>query len=105
MSVYNELETGLYDFLLNDILIGAGGLVAVLELTRRAYGWPLASLAILCIIYALFGEDLPWIFAHAGYDLEAVMRTVWYSFDGVFGFIVIIVIFHQYAIQSLLLVQ
>ena len=91
-SVYNELETGLYDFLLNDILIGAGGLVAVLELTRRAYGWPLASLAILCIIYALFGEDLPWIFAHAGYDLEAVMRTVWYSFDGVFGFIVIIVI-------------
>ena len=44
-SVYNELETGLYDFLLNDILIGAGGLVAVLELTRRAYGWPLASLA------------------------------------------------------------
>ena len=91
-SVYDELETGLYDFLTDDILIGAGGLLAVLELTRRAFGWPLASLALLCIVYALFGEDLPWIFAHAGYDLETVMRTVWYSFDGVFGFIVITVI-------------
>ncbi len=91
-SVYDELESGLYDFLPLDILIGAGGLVAVLELTRRAFGWPLAALSILCIGYALFGEDLPWIFAHAGYDLEQVMRTVWYSFDGVFGFIVITVI-------------
>lgn len=91
-SVYDELESGLYDFLLTDILIGAGGLLAVLELTRRAFGWPLAILAILCIAYALFGKDLPWIFAHAGYDLETVMRTVWYSFDGVFGFIVITVI-------------
>ena len=91
-SVYDELESGLYDFLPDDILIGAGGLLAVLELTRRAFGWPLAALSLLCIAYALFGEDLPWIFAHAGYDLETVMRTVWYSFDGVFGFIVITVI-------------
>ena len=91
-SVYDELESGLYDFLPDDILIGAGGLLAVLELTRRAFGWPLAVLSLLCVAYALFGEDLPWIFAHAGYDLETVMRTVWYSFDGVFGFIVITVI-------------
>ncbi len=91
-SVYDELESGLYDFLPVDILIGSGGLLAVLELTRRAFGWPLAALSLLCIAYALFGEDLPWIFAHAGYDLEQVMRTVWYSFDGVFGFIVITVI-------------
>ena len=91
-SVYDELESGLYDFLLDDILVGAGGLLALLELTRRAFGWPLAVLSLLCLAYALFGEDLPWIFAHAGYDLEQVMRTVWYSFDGVFGFIVITVI-------------
>mgnify|MGYP003965824737 FL=1 len=91
-TVYDELESGLYDFLPDDILIGAGGLLAVLELTRRAFGWPLALLCLFCIAYAVFGEDLPWIFAHGGYDVEQVMRTVWYSFDGVFGFIVIIVI-------------
>ena len=60
-SVYDELESGLYDFLRDDIVVGAGGLLAVLELTRRAFGWPLAVLSLLCIAYALFGEDLPWI--------------------------------------------
>lgn len=91
-AVYDALDTGLYDFAAEDLLVGGGGLLAVLELTRRAYGYPLVLLCLLCLCYALFGEDLPWIFAHAGYDVEQVMRTVWYSFDGVFGFIVITVI-------------
>jgi len=91
-SVYDELESGLYSFMPDDLIVGCGGLLVVLEMTRRCYGFPLAFFALITIIYALFGSDLPWIFAHAGYDLEQVMRTVWYSFDGVFGFIVIIVI-------------
>ena len=62
-GVYDELESGLYDFLPDDLLVGAGGLLAVLELTRRAFGWPLAVLSLACLAYALFGEDLPWIFA------------------------------------------
>jgi TRAP transporter 4TM/12TM fusion protein len=91
-SVYDELESGLYSFLPDDLAVGCGGLIVVLEMTRRCYGFPLAFFALLTIIYALFGADLPWIFAHGGYDLESVLRTVWYSFDGVFGFIVIIVL-------------
>ena len=91
-SVYDELESGLYSFLPDDLAVGCGGLLVVLEMTRRCYGWPLAFFALLAIIYALLGADLPWIFAHGGYDLESVLRTVWYSFDGVFGFIVIIVL-------------
>ena len=91
-SVYDELESGLYSFLPDDLVVGCGGLLVVIEMTRRCFGWPLATFAILTIAYALLGADLPWIFAHGGYDLEEVMRTVWYSFDGVFGFIVIIVI-------------
>ena len=91
-SVYDELESGLYSFLPTDIAVGCGGLLVVIEMTRRCFGFPLAFFATLTIFYALFGADLPWIFAHGGYDLESIMRTVWYSFDGVFGFIVIIVI-------------
>jgi TRAP transporter 4TM/12TM fusion protein len=91
-SVYDELEGGLYSFLPLDIAVGCGGLIVIIEMTRRCFGFPLAFFAVLTFCYALFGADLPWIFAHGGYDLESVMRTVWYSFDGVFGFIVIIVI-------------
>ena len=91
-SVYDELEGGLYSFSPIDIAVGCCGLLVILEMTRRCFGFPLAFFAVITICYALFGADLPWIFAHGGYDLESVMRTVWYSFDGVFGFIVIIVI-------------
>jgi len=91
-SVYDELEGGLYSFLPNDLIVGCCGLFVIIEMTRRCYGFPLALFAVLAISYAIFGAELPWIFAHGGYDLESVLRTVWYSFDGVFGFIVIIVI-------------
>lgn len=91
-SVYDELESGLYSFSSLDLIVAGGGLLAVLELTRRSFGWPLAVLSILGICYATFGKGLPWIFAHAGYDIEETMRTVWYSFDGVFGLPVITVL-------------
>ena len=74
-SVYDELESGLYDFLRDDIVVGAGGLLAVLELTRRAFGWPLAVLSLLCIAYALFGEDLPWIEAQRFADIARSERA------------------------------
>ena len=83
--VHDELETGLYDLTDQDMIVAYGGLVVLLELTRRTMGMPLLILGILSLIYCLFGEALPSIFTHAGYELEETIRTMWYSFDGVFG--------------------
>ena len=91
-SVNEELLLGLYTFTPTDMLVGAGGLFVVIELTRRAFGVPLAIIAVLSIIYALFGNQLPGFLAHAGYDGETVMRALWYSFDGVFGLPVTVVL-------------
>ena len=91
-SVNEEIVLGLYTFTPTDILVGFGGLLVLIELTRRAFGLPLALIAVLSIVYALFGDKLPFIFAHAGYDVETVMRTLWYSFDGVFGLPVTVVL-------------
>ena len=52
-SVYDELESGLYSFLPDDLVVGCGGLLVVIEMTRRCFGWPLATFAILTIAYAL----------------------------------------------------
>lgn len=79
------LETGLYFFTRTDVYIGVVGILILLELTRRAFGWPLVIVGALAIFYALFGSSLPWIFRHSGADLEQVVQVVWYSFDGVFG--------------------
>ena len=91
-SVNDEIMEGIYTFTTNDILVGFGGILVIVELTRRVFGVPLALVAILAMIYALFGDQLPSIFAHAGYDVETVMRTLWYSFDGVFGLPVTVVL-------------
>ncbi len=90
-EVYEELETGLYDLTDIDMAIGAGALVVLLELSRRVAGMPLFVLTIASIVYCLFGASLPGIFAHAGFGLEETLRTMWYSFDGVFGLPVAVV--------------
>ena len=37
-SVYDELESGLYSFLPDDLVVGCGGLLVVIEMTRRCFG-------------------------------------------------------------------
>lgn len=85
LRLSEELWSGLYMLTGPDQLFAGVGLLALLELTRRAIGAPLAVLAGLLLLYALFGESLPWLFRHAGYSPEAVVQTVWYGLDGVFG--------------------
>ncbi|MFV0383957.1 MAG: TRAP transporter permease [Paracoccus sp. (in: a-proteobacteria)] len=84
-AIGEMLETGLYFFTPADIWVGVAAIVVLLELTRRGFGMPLVLVCALAILYALFGQYLPWIFRHGGYDLGQVLQVVWYSFDGVFG--------------------
>lgn len=79
------LWSGLYLLSSTDVTLATIGLVALLEMTRRAFGLPLALLAGFAIVYALFGQSLPGILRHAGYSPQAVAQTVWYSLSGVFG--------------------
>lgn len=84
-AIGGALEIGLYSFTAEDVAIGVVGVAALLILTRRAFGLPLAMVCLLALGYGLYGEYLPWIFQHGGYSLSQVTQVVWYSFDGVFG--------------------
>ncbi|MCH7477790.1 MAG: TRAP transporter fused permease subunit, partial [SAR324 cluster bacterium] len=85
LSVSEELESGLYDFSRTDQIVALVGMGVLLELTRRTMGLPLTLFGVLAIFYSLFGSKLPWIFRHSSFSLEETLRTLWYSFDGVFG--------------------
>src|SRR3546814_10010564 len=70
----------------SDLLwLGGMALLLLLDLTRRIFGWPLVIVCGLTLVYGLYGHHLPWIFRHAGFPYYETLRTVWYSFDGVFG--------------------
>jgi TRAP transporter 4TM/12TM fusion protein len=55
-----------------------------LEAARRSLGWILPIISIAAIAYAMFGGDLPGLFAHRGYSFDRIIRAV-FSDQGVYG--------------------
>ena len=80
-----EIETGLYFLGTMDIWLGMAGLLAVVEMTRRAVGAVMAGVAGVVLLYGLFGHAAPGFLRHAGISLDELMTVLWFSFDGVFG--------------------
>lgn len=56
----------------------------VLEAGRRTLGPVLPIIALLAIVYALFGGNLPGLFGHRGYNLRRVVSTV-FGDQGIYG--------------------
>ena len=81
-----EIDEALYFLNSWDLFLGLFGLFVVIELTRRTFGPILAGISVLAILYALLGDELPWVLGHGGFSLDQVMQSTWYGYDGVFGF-------------------
>jgi len=85
LEIGYELEEGLYAFTKSDLAYGVAGLFVLTVLTWRAFGPPLVVVVLLATAYALFGSGLPGMLRHGGFSLEQYLQVAWYSFDGVFG--------------------
>ena len=69
-----------------DLIVGAIGVVLVLEATRRALGLALPLLAIAFLTYAWVGASLPgWLLPHRGYDAGRIVSQTLLHSQGVFG--------------------
>ncbi len=69
-----------------DGIVGAFGIVLVLEATRRSLGLALPLLAIAFLAYASFGASLPsWMLPHRGYGAERIVSQTFLHSQGVFG--------------------
>lgn len=69
-----------------DTLIGALGLMLILEAARRSLGWALPILAGVFLAYAYLGPYLPgWLFPHRGYGMERLVAQTFLHSQGVFG--------------------
>jgi TRAP transporter 4TM/12TM fusion protein len=68
-----------------DIVIGVGGLVLLLEATRRSLGLPLVIIAGVFIVYSFVGPWLPGVISHKGASLAKVVTHQWLTSEGVFG--------------------
>ncbi|MFK7752726.1 MAG: TRAP transporter permease [Sedimentitalea sp.] len=60
-------------------------LVVVLEAARRAIGWPLPMVAVLALLYGLFGQHIPGEFGHSGTPLPSFLGTLTIAEGGIWG--------------------
>jgi TRAP transporter 4TM/12TM fusion protein len=70
-----------------DIWMGVVGMALLFEAARRAVSPGLVFLAAIALLYAYFGQSLPDSIAHAGYSVKVLMRHLWLTGEGVFGFV------------------
>jgi TRAP transporter 4TM/12TM fusion protein len=68
-----------------DLVLGAVCMILVLEGTRRAVGWPVPLVALGFLAYALWGNYLPQLWSHPGFDLERTLGYLYMYPDGIFG--------------------
>jgi TRAP transporter 4TM/12TM fusion protein len=68
-----------------DLWTAVIGMVLLLEATRRAVGWPMAVLAIFCLVYVFAGPYMPDVLLHKGASVSRAMSQMWLTTEGVFG--------------------
>lgn len=68
-----------------DYIMGALGILVVLEAGRRALGPELPILGTIFLLYAYFGEYIPGTFGHSGFSLKRIIAQMYLGSEGVFG--------------------
>lgn len=84
---YAELATRPGRPIALDIFVALGGLILLLEATRRALGPPLVIVAVVFLLYVFFGNAgwVPDVIKYQGASLNRAMDQFWLSTQGVFG--------------------
>lgn len=67
-----------------DIAMGIGVTIVILEAARRLTGASLSIIALVTILYAFFGGNLPGVLGHKGYSLIRIVKSI-FSEHGIWG--------------------
>jgi TRAP transporter 4TM/12TM fusion protein len=68
-----------------DWIMGTVMILVLLEATRRSVGWPLPIIAVVLMVYALYGRTLPGILAHPGNTWKSVVNHLYLTSQGIYG--------------------
>ena len=60
-------------------------IICVLEMARRAIGWPLPCVAAIALLYGLFGNHVPGELGHPGLPVDSFLGTLVIAEGGLWG--------------------
>lgn len=83
--IFEDLAFRVGNPLTIDWVMGTLAIVVLLEATRRAIGAPLPIIAVVLILYAMYGNYLPSIFAHPGNSWKSVVNHLYLTSQGIYG--------------------
>ena len=68
-----------------EIIIGSIGILLLLEATRRAIGIPLVVIAVIFLLFSVFGQSMPDLISHQGLSIKRLVGYHWLGGEAIFG--------------------
>ena len=68
-----------------EVILGSFGIILLLEATRRAIGIPLVIIALIFILFSIFGQSMPNLISHQGLSITRLVGYHWYGGEAIFG--------------------
>ncbi len=68
-----------------EVIIGAFGIILLLEATRRAIGIPLVTIALIFLLFSVFGQSMPYLISHQGLSITRLVGYHWFGGEAIFG--------------------
>lgn len=68
-----------------DVVFGSIATAVILEVARRCIGFAFPAASALLIVYAMYGNLLPGLWGHRGYDFARTISAL-FSTEGLYGF-------------------
>ncbi|GAK01011.1 LOW QUALITY PROTEIN: TRAP-type uncharacterized transport system, fused permease component [Geomicrobium sp. JCM 19055] len=84
---YDYLTSAIiFGFSLHDQLVALGAIALLLEATRRAVGMPIVVIAVLALLYGVYGS-WSWLgtFAHPGFTWTGMATQLFFTTEAIFG--------------------
>lgn len=82
---FNDLVMGVGRLSSLDFVVGLTAILLVLEATRRAVGLPIMIIAIIFLLYGIYGQYMPGFLSHRGLTLERLVQTMFFTTEGILG--------------------
>ena len=68
-----------------ELILGIVAILLLLESTRRAIGTPLVIVALIFLLYSIFGQSMPEMISHQGLSLKRLVGYHWFGGEAIFG--------------------
>ena len=68
-----------------EVILGSLGIILLLEATRRAIGIPLVIIALIFLLFSIFGQSMPDLISHQGLSITRLVGYHWFGGEAIFG--------------------